>query len=134
MIENNTYPVVLFDDLCVICSTTTQILIKLDRKSILRFASIESEFAEKLFKVKPHLEEYDTIIFYKNGKSFLKSEAVIEILNTIFNKNIFTVFRIIPLRLRDFLYDFIAKNRYKIFRKKTSCGIIPKEQKKLFLK
>ena len=66
----------------------------------------------------------DSIVLLKQGKTFIKSEAALLIAKELkFPWSMFQVFLIIPKFLRDPLYNFIAKRRYKWFGKKDACRI-----------
>lgn len=76
----------------------------------------------------------DSIILIKNEKVFIKSSAILEILKDLpIGWRIFRIGVILPKVIRDWLYDFIAKHRYKIFGKKDECLIPPKDVQDRFM-
>jgi predicted DCC family thiol-disulfide oxidoreductase YuxK len=96
-----------------------------DKSSDIHYVSLQSEKRKKLqSNLNTDFMETDTVIFEQAGKTFIRSEAVIECLSFIggFWK-LTKFFRIIPLRLRDAIYDIVAKNRYKWFGRRNSCEI-----------
>ena len=75
-----------------------------------------------------------SIVLIKNDKVFIKSAAVLEILKDLpIGWRIFRIGIILPRGIRDWLYDFIAKHRYRIFGKKEECPIPPKDIQDRFL-
>jgi len=66
----------------------------------------------------------DTAVYIKNERAYLRSSAVLRILKDLGGAwKIMVAFLIIPPFIRDFIYRFIAHNRYRFFGKKDSCQI-----------
>jgi len=135
MIINNEQPIIFFDGICNLCNGSVQVILKIDKKNCFLFSSLQSEFAQQ--NLKHFLNEnpnIDSVILLLNGKIYTKSEAAFEIIRQIggFWK-ILLLFRIFPLSFRNFIYDFIGKNRYKWFGKKESCMLPKPEFKNRFL-
>lgn len=128
--------IVLFDGVCNMCNSTVRYIINRDKKDVFRFASLQSEIGIKILKhigVDP--KTTDSIVLYEPGQAyFIKSSAVIEIANTLGGiANMMTLFKIIPSFLRNPVYDYIAKNRYKWYGKLDACPIPTLATDKKFL-
>lgn len=128
--------IILFDGVCNLCNSAVQYIIKHDTKDIFRFVALQSELGISICK---HLgvsfSKMDSIILYNPGVSyFYKSSAAIEIAKNFggFWKLI-SILRIIPIFMSDYIYDYIAKNRYNWYGKKESCMIPSAEIKAKFL-
>ena len=123
--------IIFFDGVCNMCNSFVRLIIKLDYKEQFVFCPISSKKGQKIInKFSLDLKNIDSILLLKNNKITLKSEAVIEILvslNLLFR--FFLILKILPSKLLDLIYDFIAKYRYKLFGRKESC-IIPDEKYK----
>ena len=117
--------VVFFDGYCNLCSNSVLFIIKNENLDELRFTSINSNFSKKFFKKNNINElEVNSILYLSNGKLYDKSDAALEILARLnFPYKLFYLFKIIPKFLRDKIYLVVAKNRYRIFGKKTKCFI-----------
>ncbi len=103
---------------------------KWDRQKIFKYTSLQGEFVKTL-KIEPDI---DSIIFYENNILYYKSTAILKILRSLGGLWVFTnIFYLIPVRLRDFIYDIIAKYRYSIFGKMESCRMPKKEERELFI-
>jgi predicted DCC family thiol-disulfide oxidoreductase YuxK len=107
-------------------------ILKRDKHKQFRFVSLQSEtglYIIKKFKIAP---ETNSVILIQNHLVFIESDAAIKIAQqlTLFWK-LLVVFKIIPKKVRDKLYRWVAKNRYKWFGKKQSCRI-PKPEEKIF--
>ena len=123
--------IIFFDGVCNMCNSFVRLIIKLDYKEQFIFCPISSKKGQKIInKFNLELKNIDSIILLKNNKITLKSEAVIEILVSLnFFFRFFLILKILPSKLLDLIYDFIAKYRYKLFGRKESC-IIPGEKYK----
>ena len=118
--------IVLFDGVCNLCNSTVQFIIRHDPKAKFKFASIQSDRGQLL--IERHgllIENADSLIYIRDKKVYIKSTAVLLILRRLSGgwKLLFGLV-IIPGFLRDMIYDFIAKRRYRYFGKSESC-IIP---------
>lgn len=128
--------IILFDGICNLCDSAVQMIIKNDTKDLFRFVALQSDLGQKIIQ---HLgidtQKTDSIILYQPGFAYYyKSEAVLEIakdLGGIFNFG--TLFSILPTSFNNYVYDFIAKNRYKWYGKKDACLIPTKEIQAKFL-
>ena len=121
--------IVFFDGICVLCNRSVDFLLKKDRKRRLKFATLQSDHAMAFF----HQSQYnpvkeDTIIFYDEGRIFIKSTAVLKIAGYLsFPYSTIAVLLIFPRPLRDWVYDYIAKNRFRWFGKKDTCRMPDEE-------
>ena len=128
--------IILFDGVCNLCDSSVQYVIRHDKKDVFRFVSLQSELGQKILKhigINPiHI---DSIILYEPGISYYyKSTAALHIAKGMSGIFAFaTIFRIIPASLRDSIYDYVAKNRYKWYGKKEACMIPTPEVKAKFL-
>ncbi len=114
--------VVFYDGVCNLCNFTVQFVLKRDKKGNYLFAQIGGENYKKLIKKHPDSLGVDSILFYQDNILYSKSSAALKILiglNGVWRS--LSVFWLIPLPIRDFIYDRIASNRYKIFGKTDSC-------------
>lgn len=128
--------IILFDGVCNLCNSAVQFVIKHDQKDIFRFVALQSELGQQILKhIGVNPVNIDSIVLYEPGKAYYyKSSAAIEIARSIGGFwHLGTVFRIIPTSIRNQLYDYIAKNRYKWYGKKESCMIPTPELKIKFL-
>ena len=128
-------PVVLFDGVCNLCSSSVIFIIKRDRGSKIKFASLQSEFGQeqmKRFKLPASL--LNSVLLIKNGKLYQRSNAALEIVSVLDGLwPLFFIFKIVPRFFRDLIYDWIAKNRYRWFGKKEECMIPTPEMRERFM-
>jgi predicted DCC family thiol-disulfide oxidoreductase YuxK len=128
-------PVILFDGVCNFCSRSVQFIIRHDPKHRFRFASLQSEFGQKLMQ---HFglpaDQFNSFLLFENGKIYTRSTGALRVAKKL--KGLWSLlygFIILPRFIRDPVYNFIARNRYKWFGKKEECWIPTSELKSLFL-
>jgi len=127
--------VVLFDGVCNLCNKSIQFIIKHDEKDKFRFVALQSEIGQEFLKTfQIDRTKTDSIILIDSKNSFhTKSSAALLIAKNLKKYSWMRVFLYLPRFLRDFVYDVIAKNRYKWFGKKQECMIPTPELKAKFL-
>jgi len=125
---------ILFDGYCNLCNGAVQFIIKRDPKEHFRFSSLTWPPAQDLLSKNPEFKDVDSILLYEEGKLYQKSTAALKIAGRLKGAwPLFKVFTIIPRFLRDPIYDFIARNRYRWFGKKDTCMMPEKKVGHLFL-
>ena len=132
-IKNNR--IIFFDGVCNLCNASVNFILKNDKKKRFVFASLQSDVAKDiLLQFSKKKLTLDTFIYVENGVLFEKSTAALKIAKQLRTPwPIFYVFMIIPKFFRDYIYTFIAKNRYNWFGKKASCMVPTPELKSRFL-
>ena len=128
--------IILFDGVCNLCSSAVQFIIEHDKKDIFRFVSLQSELGQEITTyLGISSANLDSIILYQPGYAYYyKSQAVFEIAKELGGiYSISTIFSVLPSSITDYLYDYIAKNRYKWYGKKEFCMIPTNDIKAKFL-
>lgn len=118
-------PIILFDGVCNLCNGFVQFIIIRDKKRYFRFASLQSDYVTSLNLDEENLiSDMNTVILLEDGRIYTKSAAVLRIVRQLrFPYPLAYVFIIIPGFIRDFLYSWISRNRYRWFGKRESCMI-----------
>ncbi|MAW93788.1 MULTISPECIES: thiol-disulfide oxidoreductase DCC family protein [unclassified Leeuwenhoekiella] len=127
--------IILFDGVCNLCNGAINFIIKHDPKAQFKFASLQGETGTHLLdKHRINPKKTDSIILIEPDRVSVKSAAALRISKDL-NKGypLLYAFMIIPGLIRNAVYDFIARNRYKWFGKKESCMIPTPELKSRFL-
>jgi predicted DCC family thiol-disulfide oxidoreductase YuxK len=128
---------IIFDGECNFCNFYINKLIDLDTKKVFRFTPYESEFAIKTMT--SHgiaLDFRESFILMENDAFHLKSSAVIKILSKLSPLGKITALSmkyLVPKILRDKVYDYVAKNRYKISKHYDSCRLPTPELRERFV-
>ncbi|WP_142786455.1 thiol-disulfide oxidoreductase DCC family protein [Changchengzhania lutea] len=127
---------ILFDGVCNLCNSAVQYIIKYDKANLFLFAPLQSEVGKAL--IEEHYidtSKMDSILLYTPGKGMdYKSTAALKIAHHLgFPQHLMSIFFIIPPFIRNWVYDYIAKNRYKWYGKQEACMIPTPELKSKFL-
>ena len=128
--------IILFDGVCNLCSSAVQFIIEHDKKDIFRFVSLQSELGQEITTyLGISSANLDSIILYQPGYAYYyKSQAVFEIAKELGGiYSISTIFSVLPSSITDYVYGYIAKNRYKWYGKKEFCMIPTNDIKAKFL-
>lgn len=133
--EDLRHPVILFDGVCNLCNASVQFIIRHDKKQIFRFAALQSAFGQRVIENFNLTDKnIDSVILFENNSVQLKSDAALSIAKQLGGiYSLLYVFIIVPKFIRNSVYDFIARNRYRWFGKQESCMIPTPELKKLFI-
>ena len=128
-------PILLFDGVCNLCNGFVQFIIRQDPGAKFRFAALQSETGQELLrKARISTTALSTVVLWENGKFYTHSDVPLRVVRHLGGWwTLFSVFKIIPKSLRDTIYDWIAKNRYRWFGKKESCMLPTPELKARFL-
>ena len=127
--------IILFDGLCNLCNGSVKFIIKRDKLESFKFASLQSSVGKSLLKQYGiNQERIDSIVYIKDERFLLRSDAVLNILKDLGSiwKTCY-IFIVVPKFIRDFVYNAIAKSRYRIFGKRDSCLILMEDQRHRFL-
>lgn len=129
-------PILLFDGHCNMCSSAVQFIARHEKKAHkLLFASLQSPTGLELLKqynVDP--VKTDSLVLIEHGKAYVKSSAALQ--TTKYLRGLYPlliVFIAVPPFIRNAVYDYIAKKRYKWFGRSESCMLPDKEMAKRFL-
>ncbi|APG64849.1 thiol-disulfide oxidoreductase [Tenacibaculum todarodis] len=127
---------ILFDGVCNLCNNAVLKTIKLDKHNKFVFASLQSNFGQETINhLKIDVTKIDSIILVEENYLYsIKSSAALKIAANFGGLWKMTqLFWVFPSVIRNFVYDFIAKNRYNWFGKKESCMIPTKELMSKFI-
>ncbi|HRE41199.1 MAG TPA: thiol-disulfide oxidoreductase DCC family protein [Ignavibacteria bacterium] len=127
--------IILFDGVCNFCNSTINFLIDRDKENKFKFGALQSDAGQYyLKKFGLNTDDFDTFVLVNGDKFYTKSTAALKISKELPGLyKLLYAFIIIPPPLRNLVYDFIAKNRYKIFGKTDSCRMPTPELKAKFL-
>ena len=132
--NNSGSSIVFFDGECVLCNSSVRLLLKIDKRRVLKYSSLQGTFAKENLNLQ-NTKVAQSLIFWHNETVYKRSEAVVHILIELggLYKYLGIALRIIPCFLSSLLYDFIANNRYNFFGKSHVCLIPADKDKDLFI-
>ena len=126
--------IVFFDGFCILCNGFVDLLIRLDKNGILFFSTLQGVTAKNILEAEL-LKKTDTVIFRDTDqKIYIKSSAVLKTLYIMGGLwKFFAIFYLIPLPVRDAVYNWVANHRYGWFGKRDSCRLPSKAERKKIL-
>ena len=128
-------PILLFDGHCNLCNAWVQYVVKRDSTSTIRFASIQSGAGRRLLEEhKIDVNYIDSLVLFEEERFSVSSNAALRTLSYFDGWERHLIFlSVVPQSLRDLVYRFIAKNRYKWFGRREQCMVPTAELSKRFL-
>jgi len=128
---------ILFDGVCNLCNSSVLYVIKRDKKNKFLFAPLQSDVGKEVIKkFNINTEKTDSILLYnpvKDKITYRSTAALLVAKHLGLPSNLLAIFLIVPAFIRNWVYNFIAKNRYKWYGKKESCMIPTPELKAKFI-
>lgn len=129
------YHIVLFDGVCNLCNHSVDFIIRRDSKNLFKVGAIQDKHTKVLLEKYSIRGDYlDSLIYIHRDQVFYKSRGALEIARYLGGLwPIMYLFIIVPAFIRDPIYDWIARNRYKWFGKKETCRLPTPEERNKFL-
>jgi predicted DCC family thiol-disulfide oxidoreductase YuxK len=127
--------IIIFDGICILCNSFVQFIIKKDREKQFYFTTAQSDFVKEQVKsLHLNVNPMDSVIYLKNGKVLAESNAVLSILSDLGGIwKLLSILKLVPLFIRNSVYRFCAKRRYRVFGMLETCMIPSAELKSRFL-
>lgn len=127
--------IILFDGVCTLCNASIDFVMKRDPKNRFLVGALQESVSKKVlsdFQVDPAY--LDSLVLVEHGKIYFRSTAALRIAKGLGGLwSLLYIFIILPTFLRDPVYDWIGKNRYRWFGKKSTCRMPTAEERKKFL-
>lgn len=126
---------IIFDGYCNLCNASIDFIIRRDRKARFRFTPNQGETAQQILAEQGMpTEEVGTLYLWRNGKLYRESSAVLRIAWHLgFPWALGAVGLLVPAFLRNIVYKWIARNRYRWFGKKETCRLPTPEEQSRFV-
>lgn len=118
-------PILFFDGVCNFCNSTVNFIIRHDKKELFLFAALQSDKGREVLRHIKHNEALpQSVILSYKGNIYEKNDAVLQIARLLGGPwTLILAGYILPRFIRDGIYDFIAKHRYKWFGKRETCMV-----------
>lgn len=120
-----TRPVIVFDALCILCSAHAQFVLRHDRAGRFLLASMQSEAGAAIYRafgIDP--VDPDTLILVEGDRALRDSDAILAIWRALgWPWRAAEVFGIVPKALRDPIYRWVARHRYRLFGRRETCWV-----------
>lgn len=118
-------PIIVFDAECVLCTVNAQFVLRHDRARRFRLASMQKEVGASLYRrfgIDP--SDPESMIVVQGDHLLRDSDAVLAIYSGLsWPWKAVSLLRIVPRFLRDPVYRWLARNRYRIFGRRETCWV-----------
>ncbi len=128
-------PIILFDGVCNLCNGAVNFIIDRDPEARFRLAALQSDVGQSILREHQlSTADFDTIVLVEGDTIFSKSTAALRISKRLSGGwPLFYMLIIIPRWFRDWVYNWVSRNRYKWFGKQEACRIPTPELRSRFL-
>lgn len=125
----------LFDGVCNLCDQTVQFVLKRDKKGYFKFAALQSEAGQALLEQHQlPTEDFDSFVLLENGKLYQRSTAALRVCRRLGGAwPLLYAFIIVPPFIRNAVYNWVSRNRYRWYGKKETCMMPKPEWQERFL-
>ena len=124
----------LYDGTCAMCHGAVQATLKYDEKEQIYYAPLDSPIGKKILKAFAIPVETDSLIVVDDHQAFLYGDAILALARALpYPLRFLVIGKLVPRSMRDFLYRLLAKYRYRLFGKETSCRLYPASIQRRFL-
>lgn len=122
---------ILFDGVCILCNAWVGFVIKYDKQRVFKFASMQSDKGQAILgNFNKSIEHLESMIYIESGIVYEKSAAFLRITRILsFPFRVLSWLKVFPSGFRDYVYDYVARNRYKWFGRHEQC-LLPSEADK----
>lgn len=127
-------PIWLYDGVCVLCSGGVRYALRHEGDQAIRFVAIQSrEGRELALRHGLDPDDPESFLFVEGGRALAKSDGVLALVAHLTGPaRLLGAGRLLPKAVRDWLYDHVARNRYRLFGRKTACEMPDPAQRHRF--
>lgn len=127
--------IILFDGVCNLCNSFVQFVINHDPAGRFSFASLQSELGQNTLRAHGlPTDQFKSVLLLEDGKLYTHSTAALRVLRHLSGGwSWLYAFILVPKFLRDPVYDWVSRNRYRWFGQQESCMLPTPELKARFL-
>lgn len=118
----NSQAIILFDGHCNLCNGTVQFILKRDKAGYFKFAALQEALKEQPQQNEYNQKDFSSVVLLENGHTYTKSTAALRIAKKLRGLwPLLYIFMLVPKKVRDAIYDLIARNREKWFGRSETC-------------
>jgi predicted DCC family thiol-disulfide oxidoreductase YuxK len=125
-VVRSTHPIIVFDGQCVLCSANAQFVLRHDRRSYFRLASMQGEVGAALYRrFGIDASDPESMIVVDGARLYRDSDAILAIYGGLGWpwRALAAIGRLMPRMLRDPMYRWIARHRYRLFGRRDVCWV-----------
>lgn len=127
--------IILFDGVCKLCNGWSRFIIRCDTHKKFKLCAVQSEEGQAILKWFGYPTDYfETMLLIQGNRALEKSDSFLAVVSQLpFPWKILVVFKVFPRAFRDWFYDRIALNRYRMFGKYEMCILASPDHDERFL-
>ncbi|MBL7556531.1 MAG: DUF393 domain-containing protein [Bdellovibrionaceae bacterium] len=121
--------ILFFDGYCSLCNYLVDWGMARDKREVILFSSLQGETAKKVIP-QYILSDSDTVVYWRDNRTYERSSAILYLLGDIgWPWKAALIFFVVPRFLRDTIYQWVSRNRYRFFKKQSTCRMPTTEEK-----
>jgi len=127
--------IIMFDGVCKLCNGWSRFIIRFDKRKKFKLCAVQSDEGQAILKWFGYpTDYYETMLLIQGNCALEKSDSFFAVVTQLpFPWSVLRIFKVFPKRLRDWCYDRIALNRYRIFGEYDMCMLATADHEKRFL-
>jgi len=118
--------IIVFDGVCVLCSRWIDFVLRRDQQGQYKFAAMQTASGRELL-IEHGIDPDDPLSFllFEDQKGYTDTDAIVRILRSFGSgwRFVALLVSIVPRFIRDPLYRWIARHRYRMFGKRAACRV-----------
>ncbi len=125
LLPEPTAGLIVFDGVCVLCNGFVQFVLRHDKAARFKFLTAQSDRGEAIYaRFGLKHGDYDTNLVFADGQLFQKLDAFLAVMGRLgWPWRLVTPLKYLPLPVKDWLYNRVARNRYQLFGKRETCMV-----------
>lgn len=127
--------IILFDGVCKLCNGWTRFIIRFDKHKRFKLCAVQSEEGQAILRWFGYPTDYfETMLLVQGNRAIGRSDSFLAVMAQLpFPWNLLRVLKLLPKGFRDWFYDRIALNRYRLFGKYNVCLLAAADHENRFL-
>lgn len=134
-------PTLLYDGTCGFCNRTVHFVLRHERESDLSFAALESDYGNAVLERHPEVKGVDSVVWLEPAwqgrpeRVYVRSDAALRVIRYLGGpwRLLLIIGKLVPRRVRDAIYDFVARHRHRILGREERCLLPPPTVRHRFL-
>ena len=135
MSQEDVKSVILFDGVCNLCNASVDFIIRNDPRAYFQFAALQSQAGQRLLaQAGISTDRLEAVLLWENGQLYSASTAALHIARRLrFPWLLFYAFMLVSSAVRDAIYLWVARNRYRWFGRRDTCRLPTPAERARFL-
>jgi predicted DCC family thiol-disulfide oxidoreductase YuxK len=126
---------ILFDGVCNWCNAWVTVTIAHDPAGKFKLGTLQSEQAQRILRdLNLPAHDYQTFLLLEEGRVYTKSTAALRVIRQLSRWwPLYYVCMLVPAAIRDVVYDFVARHRYRWMGRSAICRVPTQAERDRFV-